>query len=62
MDWCPYCSGENRKISHGGPCPRVKVVEYHENGLVKRIEFHDDTSEPFEDYPCVPLPSGSPPA
>jgi hypothetical protein len=33
---CGWCNG-----FHDGPCPRVKSVEYHENGTVKRVEFHD---------------------
>ncbi len=31
---CPYCNG-----IHAGVCPRVKAIEYHENGNVKRVEF-----------------------
>jgi hypothetical protein len=26
---------------HSGICPRVKAMEYHPNGTIKRIEFHD---------------------
>ena len=33
---CPYCG-----MGHGGTCPRVKAIDYHENGTVKRVEFHD---------------------
>jgi hypothetical protein len=38
---CPYCSGPHSGVIHGGPCPRVKAIEYHANGTVKRVEFHD---------------------
>ncbi len=33
---CPYCGHW-----HQGMCLRVKSVEYHDNGSVKRVEFHD---------------------
>lgn len=26
---------------HHGPCPRIKAIEYHPNGTVKRIEYHE---------------------
>ena len=32
---CPYCAAE----SHQGTCPRIKVIEYHLDGTIKRIEF-----------------------
>lgn len=37
---CPYCSSAFRAVMHGGPCPRVKAIEYHPNGAVKRVELH----------------------
>lgn len=40
---CPYCSSPTRATFHNGPCPRVKAIEYHPNGAVKRVEFHDGT-------------------
>lgn len=33
---CEHCNN-----SHSGPCPRVKAIEYHENGAVKRVEYTD---------------------
>jgi hypothetical protein len=30
--WCP-------NTWHGGPCPRVEELEFHENGSVKRVKF-----------------------
>jgi hypothetical protein len=24
----------------GGMCPRIKSIEYYENGTVKRVEYH----------------------
>ena len=38
---CLYCSSESQQISHGGKCPKVKAIEYHPDGSVKRVEFHD---------------------
>lgn len=35
---CGYCGNH---IQHIGVCPRVKAIEYHPNGSVKRVEFHD---------------------
>lgn len=35
---CSYCGGY-----HTGLCPRIKSIEYHSWGGVKRIEFHDGT-------------------
>lgn len=31
---CPWCEGY-----HSGPCPQVKVIEYHPNGTIKKIEY-----------------------
>lgn len=28
-----------------GQCPRVKAVEYYENGMVRRVEYHEPKSE-----------------
>jgi hypothetical protein len=33
---CPYCG-----FWHTGMCSRIKAIEYHENGMIRRIEFHD---------------------
>lgn len=38
---CGWCSDPpNHLVYHCGPCPRVKVIEYHPGGRVKRVEFH----------------------
>lgn len=39
---CRWCSGPFSAVIHSGACPRVKAIEYHENGMVKRVEFHED--------------------
>lgn len=36
---CGYCSSPHSAVIHGGPCPRVKAIEYHPNGAVKRVEL-----------------------
>ena len=34
---CVHCGG----VHSGGVCHRVKAIEYHQNGTVKRVEYHD---------------------
>jgi len=36
---CPYCSSESCQVYHQGKCPKVKSIEYHEDGTVKRVDF-----------------------
>lgn len=38
---CPHCSGPYNQIVHTGPCPRIKSIEYHPNGTIKRVEYRD---------------------
>ena len=38
---CHWCSAGGTLIYHNGPCPRVKSVEYHKNGTIKKVEFND---------------------
>ncbi len=38
---CPHCSSPYSATFHNGPCPRIKAIEYHPNGSVKRIEFKE---------------------
>ena len=33
---CPHCG-----TYHIATCPRIKAIEYHTNGTVKRIELHE---------------------
>lgn len=33
---CPHCG-----FGHTGSCPRIKAIEYHQNGTVKRVEYHE---------------------
>lgn len=32
---CPHCG-----TSHDTTCPRIRAIEYHQDGTVKRVEFH----------------------
>ena len=38
---CPYCSNDSVQVYHGGKCPKVKAIEYYENGTVKKVEFNE---------------------
>jgi hypothetical protein len=38
---CPWCSSPTSATFHPGACPRVKAIEYHENGTVKRVELRE---------------------
>lgn len=40
MPGCPYCSSQWQQIYHGGACPKVRAIEYHPNGTIKRVEFN----------------------
>lgn len=33
---CQHCG-----MTHYQTCPRIKAIEYHDNGTVKRVEFHE---------------------
>ena len=41
---CPYCSTPTVASYHSGSCPRVRAIEYHPDGSVKRIEFKTEMS------------------
>lgn len=32
---CPHCGS-----FHTTTCPRIRAIEYHSDGTVKRVEFH----------------------
>lgn len=34
---CEHCG-----VIHAGPCPRIKAIEYHETGTIKRIEYWEN--------------------
>ena len=39
------------KIYHTGLCPKIKSVEYYENGKTKKIEFQEERPEHFPTWP-----------
>ena len=39
--YCRWCSTPNSFVFHYGPCPRVKSIEYYQNGAIKKVEFND---------------------
>lgn len=41
---CPYCSNPPHSLvyHYGGPCPKVKAIEYYPNGIIKKVEFKDE--------------------
>ena len=38
---CPHCGRY-----HVGVCLRVRLIEYHENGTIKRVEYHPPIEQP----------------
>lgn len=49
---CKYC-GES---SHTGVCPKIKVIEYFENGKIKRVEFYSVNDYMIPQPPALPQP------
>ena len=41
---CQYCGQSH----HSEVCPRVKSIEYHRNGTVKKVELHPLTDQPVQ--------------
>lgn len=35
LKYCEHCGS-----CHVGVCPRIKMIEYHPNGVIKRVEYH----------------------
>lgn len=50
---CRWC-GPN--VLHYGLCPRVKSIEYHPTGYVKRVEFWGTAYPPLLDSAIGPDP------
>jgi hypothetical protein len=52
---CVHCGN----FHPGVVCPRVKAIEYFENGTVKRVEYHEPREPqmvPFVVPPACPAP------
>jgi hypothetical protein len=45
---CPHCGWW-----HAGVCARVKAIEYHPDGTVKRVEYHDSAGAGAAALPVV---------
>lgn len=41
---CEHCG-----MFHNTTCPRIRAVEYHECGTIKRVEFHAQSSAVMSD-------------
>jgi hypothetical protein len=55
---CQYCGS----FPHQGVCPTVKAIEYHPNGMTKRVEFKTANDYPQQTL-CLPsLSVGDAPA
>jgi hypothetical protein len=40
MSKCEHCG-----MWHSGVCPRIKAIEYHPNGTVKRVGYHSEAGK-----------------
>ena len=48
---CPYCGMLH--LQGSGVCPRVKAMEYYQDGTLKRVEFYGSE---MVTMPCQPYP------
>lgn len=63
---CPFCSGPLTEIKHAGVCPKVREIEYYDNGRVKRVVFRGPNdwwydwrpAEPVKPAPWIPTLTG----
>ena len=39
---CPYCSSDSVQVYHQGKCPKIKSIEYYENGTIKKVDFEEE--------------------
>jgi len=44
---CQWCSNGGQFVWHA-PCPKVRLIEYYENGHVKRVEFVGEARDAAE--------------
>jgi hypothetical protein len=51
---CPHCG-----FIHDFTCPRIKAIDYHPDGTIKHIEFHEPGSKtgPVAQKPPIPIPA-----
>ena len=50
LDKCQWCGGQ-----HTGVCGLVKALEYHSDGTLKRVEFHEPKKFLPQDLPQEPV-------
>jgi hypothetical protein len=43
---CSHCG-----FTHDGICPRIKSLEYFENGMLKKVEYHDQNEPTDHEMP-----------
>lgn len=43
---CQHCG-----LIHSSTCPRIKAIDYFQDGTIKRVEFHQPVAE---QAPCRP--------
>ena len=41
LDDTRYCEWCGTGVTHSGMCPRVKAIDYNQNGQIMRVEFHN---------------------
>lgn len=53
--WCRWCSKpETGQVTyHGGACPRVKAIDYYEDGQIRYVELNP--GEPIDAASTTPL-------
>jgi DNA-binding CsgD family transcriptional regulator len=51
---CPHCG-----LIHATTCPRIKAIDYREDGSIKRIEFHPPCKPPPDSTPTEDQPSSA---
>jgi len=36
---CKCCSTRKRRVYHNGKCPHIASIEYHKNGVLRKVTF-----------------------
>ena len=49
----PVCGHCGSSSPHQGQCPKIRAIEYHDNGSVKRVEYF--TSAELLGLPNIPM-------
>lgn len=51
---CKHCGNYHDQV-----CPRIKSIEYFQNGLVKKVEYHQENQEKYYNYDFSALPNST---